>query len=544
MKRAVFFTFFILTSALVRGVARRTGIPKKPALVIGIVVDQMRQDFLYRYASGFGKDGFRRFLNQGYSFRNCQYSYTPTYTGPGHASVFTGSTPAVHGIVGNDWLQASGKPVYCTSDSLVSGIGTNGKAGKMSPANLQSETLADQIRLSGQFRGKAFGISLKDRGAILPAGHAANAAFWFDFSSGQFISSTWYRELKGKLPSWLEKFNQSAPAVAYRDSVWKPLLPLFHYSVSDADNAPWEKSLISGREPIFPYSMRDAGGVDKVAHSPFGNTLLTRLALTLMDAEGLGRDSITDFLSVSYSSTDIVGHAYGPSSMENQDSYLRLDRELEALFRFLDSKIGKGKWLCFLTSDHGVMEAPGYLRSHQIPAFSFSEAALKDSLQRKCLEFCGKDMILGVENLQVYWKKDFFQLDETEQHSLEKKVLRWLEAQPAILRAFSFLGGRPFPEPPMLRKVEAGYYAGRSGHLQMVLKPQYLNHAEEKGTTHGSPFVYDSHVPCLFTGWKIGEGSDYKPFSIEDITPTLCQLLEISYPSGCTGKPHELPISK
>jgi len=541
MKFCRFFLFFLLLQAGIPALLRAQQKPDRPALVVGIVVDQMRQDLLYQYSAGYGNGGFRRMLREGFSFSGCQYSYIPTYTAPGHASIYTGTTPAVHGICGNNWLESSGEMRYCTQDKQVSGIGTAGKSGQMSPALMMAGSVADQVRIASGFRGKSFGIALKDRGAILPAGHAANGAFWYDFEKGNFVSSTWYKELNGKLPGWLEKFNQSGLVNSMMDSIWKPLLPVSFYN-SQSDNQPWEKALIKGREPVFPYKLRDAGGPEKLAATPFGNRLTSLAAMALIEGENLGKDDFTDLLAVSFSSTDIVGHSYGPAAMETEDCYLRLDRDLETLFRFLDEKIGKGRWLSFLTADHGVMEVPGFLRSHQIPAYTFSDEMVLDSLRAISLRISGKDRIAGFENLQLSWKQEFFQLKKEEQERLEDNMIFWLEKQAGVLRAFSLRGSRPWPEPPFLDKVTAGWFPGRSGHLQVLLKAPYLNQASEQGTTHGSPYAYDTHVPCLWMGWKIAPGEDVRPVAIEDIAPTLSSLLHIGMPGAASGKIQAIPL--
>ncbi len=539
VKKALHFILLLASVLPVTG-QQKNKLPERPALVVGIVVDQMREDYLLRYGHHFVKGGFRRFLKDGFAFRNCRYSYLPTYTAPGHASIFSGTTPAVHGIVGNSWLSESGNPVYCTRDDTAKGIGTDGKAGKMSPAQLKAGSVADQVRLSGNFRGKAFGVSFKDRGAILPAGHAANAAFWFDFSTGNFISSSWYRELKGALPLWLQQFNQQGPVKSCLDSVWKPLLPLQAYTASDADNRPWEKPLIAGRDPVFPYTLKVAGGPEKLAATPFGNLVLSRLAMELIGQEGLGNDSIMDFLSVSFSSPDIIGHAYGPNSIENEDCYLRLDRELEKFFAFLDRRVGEGKWLCFLTADHGAMEVPGFLNQHHIPVRHFSEEQTLDSLRTWSVKNTGKDWFAGLDNLQLYLKQEFFSLSQTEQENLKCQFISRLEKIPGINRAFALSGQKPWPEPPHLDKVGAGFYKGRSGHIQLITDPFYLNQLSPQGTTHGSPHPYDTHVPCLWLGWKVAAGEELRPVSIEDIAPTLSSLVRIPFPNASTGKAHSI----
>ena len=520
----------------------RSSTPKKPVLVVGIVVDQMRYDFLYRYADCYSKGGFQRMLREGFSFSSCLYSYAPTYTGPGHASIYTGTTPGLHGIVGNTWFEASAKRRYCAQDDSVTGIGTDGIEGKMSPANMLAGSIADQFKIAGNFQGKTFGIGLKDRGAIFPAGHGANAAFWFDFEKGNFVSSSWYKGLNGKLPSWLQKFNNSGLLASYLDSVWKPLLPLQRYKASTEDDKIWENPLVPNRAPVFPYRLKDLNTPDAVAASPFGNSLTNQLAMALINGEQLGKDSITDFLAVSFSSTDIIGHSYGPFAIETQDAYIRLDRELEKLFSFLDEKLGKDSYLCFLSADHGIMEIPAFLRDKQIPANNFSSNKTLDSLRSISIRLAGQDWLAGMDNLQVYFRDGFFSLEESKQKSIELAFIKWLEKQPGILRAFRLYGEKPWPEPPFLEKFKSSYYPGRSGQLQILLKPGVLNQGSAKGTTHGAPYPYDSHVPCLWMGWKIQQGEDVQPFAIEDLAPTLSGLMHIGFPNACTGKAHSIPL--
>ncbi len=550
MKFLVFPLFFLglIGSALGQKASIKSNPDEtaRPKLVVGIVVDQMRYDFLYRYRNRYGKGGFNRMLREGYSFANCQYSYFPTKTGPGHASIYTGTTPAVHGISGNDWYETKeNRFLYCTQDDTANGIGTTGKAGKMSARNLQTYTVGDQIRLASNFKGKSFGISMKDRGSILPAGHSANAAFWFETESGNFISSSWYKNLNGKLPGWLEAFNKKGYAKSYKDSVWKPLLPMSQYEASSTDNNIWEKSILKTKPPVFPYRLSEDGTSDYniVFNSPFGNDLTLLAATELLKSEGLGKDADTDFLSVSFSCTDVVGHDFGPYGIETEDTYLRLDRNLEAFFKTLDAEIGEGQYLCFLTADHGILEVPAFLRSHKLPSDLFKSRQIADSLRAFSQRTFGTaNLISSFINEQVF-------LNETEIEKLKlnrpmviQTLIEWLEKQTYVRMAFPLEGARPFPEPPFLSKYEAGFYKGRSGHIQLILAPGILESGSDKGTSHGSPYSYDSHVPCLWMGWKIKSGETMNPIQIQDIAPTLTSLLHIMEPNGCTGKPQTIPL--
>jgi len=520
----------------------------RPKLVVGIVVDQMRYDFLFRYQNRYGIGGFNRLLKDGYSFANCQYSYFPTKTAPGHASIYTGTTPAVHGIAGNDWYEGAQKrQVYCTQDDTAKGIGTSSRAGKMSPRNLQSYTIGDQIRLATNFRGKSFGISMKDRGSILPAGHSANAAFWFDFACGNFVSSNWYKDLNGKLPSWLEAFNQSGIARSYKDTVWKPLLPLNQYEASSEDLAVWEKSILKLKPPVFPYRLSEDGTSDYniVFNSPFGNDITLLAATRLLKEEQLGKDNDMDFLSVSFSCTDVVGHDYGPFGIETEDTYLRLDRNLEALFKTLDKEVGAGNYLCFLTADHGILEVPAFLRSHKMPSDLFRTRIVGDSLKSFSQKTFGSaGLISSFINEQISLNDSIITALHLNRKDVIQSIIHWLEKQPNVRKAFAYEGSRPFPEPPFLNKYEAGYFKGRSGDIQIILGPGILESGSDKGTSHGSPYSYDSHVPCLWMGWKIKPGETMNPIQIQDIAPTLTSLLHIMEPNGCTGKPQTIPLKQ
>ena len=520
------------------------GLPDRPKLVIGIVVDQMRYDFCQRYLGTYSEKGFKRLMQSGFSFSNCQYSYFPTITGPGHASVFTGTTPWIHGIVGNNWFdKKTGGFMYCTRDDSVQGIGSSETEALMSPKNMQSYSVADQVKLS--CGGKSFGISVKDRGAILPAGHGADAAFWFEAKSGNFISSNWYHSLKGRLPSWLEKFNNQGIARSYRDSVWNLLKPAQSYSASTGDNKDYEKSILKGQDPVFPYALsRDnSPGFEIVRRTPFGNSLTARLAKVLIENEGLGLDEKTDFLSLSFSCTDIVGHDYGPNSMEVQDTYLRLDRDLGEFFDFMDARIGSENYLVFLTADHGILEVPEFLNEKRLPSQRFQGEVFLSGLKAYCRQIFGSDDIIkAFENLQIYLNEEEITRLNLERSSVCEKIVSYAQGQPMVFRAFAFSGQRPFPDAALLEKYEQGWFRGRSGDIQIVLPPGILDSERKKGTSHGSPYSYDSHVPLLWMGWKVKQGETAELIHIEDIAPTLSHLLRIMEPNGCTGKARKIPI--
>ena len=551
VKNCLLFFLFLISAAANAQIKTKPLVKSgldRPKLVLGIVVDQMRYDFLYRYWSKYSEGGFKRMLREGFSFENCNYSYYPTYTGPGHASIYTGTTPAMHGIVGNNWYEkASNKKMYCTQDDSVTSIGGSEKEGKMSPKNMQTYSVGDQIRLATNFRGKSFGVSIKDRGSILPAGHGADAAFWFDSESGNFISSTWYKKLNGELPKWLKAFNEKKEAEKYKSSVWNTLLPIEEYTESTADLADYEAGIIQNQNPVFPYDLKlsKENGYEIIRKTPFGNTLTADVAKALVLGENLGNDDFMDFLAVSFSCTDVVGHAYGPFAIETEDTYLRLDRDLEAFFSFLDKQVGLNQYLVFLSADHGILEVPAFLEKNGMPSQLFNQKKLVEKLKKFSIQnFDSLDLVKSFMNQQVYLDEALINLKNLDRKVIVNKFIQFIEKQDLVTRAFAYQGDRPFPNVPFLEKYEAGYFKGKSGDIQVVVKPGSLDHGDKKGTSHGAPYSYDSHVPCLWMGWKIKHGESSQKIEIQDIAPTLSSLLKIMEPNGCTGSPQSIPLKK
>lgn len=520
----------------------------RPKLVVGIVVDQMRYDFLYRYWSSYSSGGFKRLLREGFQFSNCQYSYFPTYTGPGHASIYSGTTPRVHGIVGNNWWERGSKAsMYCASDLQVEGIGSRGAEGKMSPRNMRSFSIADQLKLATNGKAKTFGISLKDRGAIFPAGHSADAAFWFDGESGNFISSSYYKQLNGRLPDWLQSFNGLNRANHYLQQTWSPLLPLQAYDQSTNDLESWENPISKTVEPRFPYDLKAIadGKPEMIRKTPFGNTILKEAALALIDGEKLGRDDVCDFLALSFSSPDVIGHDYGPFALETKDTYIRLDRDLAELLTALDAKVGKNRYLVMLTADHGILDIPEFSQSRSLPSFRFDDDQFEKAIREYALQkFKTDTWIEKVENLQIYLKPELWTELQANYPSVLTDILTFIRTFEGVADAFIYSGSRPFPEPAHLKKYEAGFYRKRSGDIQIMLEPGYLDSPRKKGTSHGSPWSYDSHVPCIWMGWNVLPGKSEEPMLIEDIAPTMAQILNILEPNGCTGSPKRIPLKR
>ncbi len=515
-------------------------IEQPPKLVVGMVVDQMRWDQLYRFEKHFGEGGFNRLLKEGYNFNNVMINYIPTVTALGHTSVYTGSVPSIHGIAGNDWTdRRTGQNVYCTTDASVKGVGSSSeKIGAHSPHNLWSTTITDQLRMASNFRSKVVGISLKDRAAILPAGHNPTAAFWFDEGTGHFVTSSYYMN---ELPEWVRKFNSKDIGSQLVRNGWNTLKDIREYKESTEDNMPWENIIGSAKEPVFPYSnlakdYNEKKGV--IRSTPFGNTLTLRMAEALLEGYQLGRGEETDFLVVNIASTDYVGHTFGPNSIEVQDTYLRLDKDLEIFLNALDQKVGKGNYLFFLTSDHGAAHSVAYMKQNKMSS-DFFDKDLLSGLEKELETLLGqKDLIYTIDNYQVYFNESSIMKNGLSLEQVSKATTDYLNRDPRVLYAvdLSKVGSAPIPEPIKSRIIN-GYNWQRSGHIQIISHDAMLPSYSLKGTTHSVWNSYDAHIPLIFMGKGISQGQSSKPYYMTDIAPTLAQLLKIENPSGNIGEP-------
>ncbi|MGY0427144.1 MAG: alkaline phosphatase family protein, partial [Polaribacter sp.] len=364
MKKSI--SYFLFSFLLISNVSFAQKNTSKPKLVVGIVIDQMRYDYLIRYAERYGEGGFKRILKDGFSLQNAEFNYIPTYTAVGHTSIYTGTTPSYHGIISNNWYDKFlKKTIYCVDDNNYKTVGNNGNAGRKSPKRMYTTTVSDELHLAQNMRGKVIGISLKDRAAILPVGHTANAAYWYDGgNNNQWITSSYYMK---KLPNWVKKFNKNNKTDAYLNSSWNTLYDIKTYTHSIADDNEFEKTLVGQEKPTFPKNLKKLraknGNFDLIKAIPFGNSITEDFAEAAIRGEHLGKSDSVDFLSISFSSTDYVGHRYGLAAVETEDTYLRLDKDLADFFSFLDKKVGKGNYTLFLTEDHGAVNVPAYLQA-------------------------------------------------------------------------------------------------------------------------------------------------------------------------------------
>lgn len=515
--------------------------PERPKLVVGIMVDQMRWDYLYRFYDRYlPNGGMKRLLNQGFTCENTFIPYTPTFTACGHTCVYTGSVPAVHGITGNDWWDNfQMKSVYCTQDDSVETVGNNGVNGKMSPRNMLATTICDELRLATNFRSKVIGIALKDRGGILPAGHSANAAYWYDSKTGEWISSTWYMK---ELPQWVKDFNAKKFVDKYYEKPWTTLYPIETYRQSTSDEKAYEGKTFGSDQTKFPYDFSRFIGKEygKISSTPGGNTMTAEMAKAAIIHEKLGADDITDFLAVSFSSPDYVGHSFGPNSIEVEDTYLRLDRELGGLLDFLDEKVGKGQYLVFLTADHAVAHSPGFNEENKLPGLLSDAASWRKELTQKLQEEFGSDrLISSTYNYQVFLNHPLIDSMKINERALKDYIVKFISRQPGVARVFAIDDLMQIPLNEKLRKMVAnGYYPRRCGDIQIIKDPGWLDgNASYTGTTHGSWYPYDAHIPLVFYGWKIKPGRTNRETYMTDIAPTVAAMLRIQMPSGCVGQP-------
>lgn len=507
-----------------------------PKLVVGIVIDQMRWDYLYRFYPRYTTGGFKRILTEGFSCENTFIPYTPTATGPGHSCVYTGSVPALHGIAGNTWYDRQQKKiVYCTDDNSVQSVGSNSTAGKMSPKNLWANTICDEIRLSQNFRNKTIAIALKDRGSILPGGHTANAAYWFDNATGGWISSTYYMQ---DLPDWVKAFNDKKLPDQYLHKNWNTLYASNTYNQSSADVEPYETNLIGGGN-TFPHNTDTVtrNKYELFRSTPYGNTFTFDMAKAAIENEKLGASGVTDMLALSFSSTDYVGHGFGPNSMEVEDIYLRFDKDLSLFLTYLDTKIGKGQYLLFITADHGVAHVPAFNKEHHLPGGIVNESnmvkQLNDDLKAK---YNVTGLITQIQNYQIYLDDNVITQNNLDKPALKQFIIQSLLKNDFIAIAFDLSNVQQSTIPERLKMVFTnGYNQKLSGDIQFTFKPQWFE-GGEKGATHGLWNPYDSHIPLLWFGWNVRAGQTNREVYMYDIAPTIAAMLHVQMPNACIGK--------
>ena len=474
----------------------------RPKLVVGIVVDQMRWDYLYRFYDEYGEGGFKRLMNEGFNCENCQINYIPSVTAIGHTSVFTGSVPSIHGIAGNNYY-LNGKWTYCCADSTVQTVGSNTKAGLMSPRNMLATTIGDELKTATNWESKVIGVSFKDRAAILPAGHSADAAYWFDKKAFCFISSTYYMQ---DLPKWVKSYNERI-----------------------------------GREiKQLERKNKDAELIDLIQFEPYGNEITVGMAKAAVKNERLGLGRKTDMLTLSFSCPDVVGHSFGTHHEKTHAQYVELDKQLADFFSFLDTQVGKGNYLVFLSADHGAANSVVQNQRHNIPAGSFYEGQEVKNLNAMLEEMSGMtDLVSRIMDYKVVLNHEKIANAHLDISKIKTAVINYFKPKKEVAYCFDLEKINDASVPAIIReKAVNGYNQQRGGDIQIILKPAYYAVWDGigEGTTHGCWNPYDCHIPFLLMGWGVEHGSTQAECHITDIAATVCALIHVQMPNGCIGK--------
>ena len=498
-----------------------TGLWAQPKLVVQVVVDQMRAEYLQRFDHQFEKDGgFRILLDSGFQYSNTHYNYIPTYTGPGHASISTGTTPKYHGIVANDWLDTrTNYEMYCVEDTTVRPVGTVESGSRRSPKNLRTMTFSDGIKLYTNGRGKSFGVSIKDRGAILPAGQLADGAFWLD-NSMHFVTSTYYMP---NLPSYVTSYNEKEKALGLMKKGWKLDLAARKYEESLPDENPYEPKLNKGTSS-FPYDLEylvDTKGLNILKNTPIGNEMVLDMAMGLIQEEDLGADEDTDFLGVSFSSPDYAGHTWGVRSREVHDMYLKLDAQLGELIKTLDRKVGRQNYILYLTSDHGASENPNHLRNFGYEVQNYQNADVLTQLNDQIEERLGIQSAVGkIINHHIFLN------DWAKASGLPITLI--VEGMDPFAHAYSAEQIRIGSDDELIKLLNQGHQSRFSGDIVFTLQPNCIFYGPY-GSTHGSGYTYDTHVPFLILGGAINAGSTTEKTSVTDIVDRVAESADLPY---------------
>lgn len=515
-----------------------------PRLVVGVVVDQMRTDYIYRLWDQFGEGGFKRLVNEGSFQRSAHYDYAATHTGPGHASVYTGTTPRDHGIILNDmFMRSTGRVVNCVQDDDVRPVGAEGPRSRRSPRNLLAGTIADEMERRWEGRSKTIGVAVKDRGAILPIGRTGDAAFWLvDDPEGRIATSSWYMD---SLPAWLVAFNAEGRYARYMQGTWEPLLPRDRYLLSLPDDNPYEEPLPGAPNAALPLDIPAAYTASE--HAPYlfkglpaALALTTDVAIAALKGEDLGRDAYPDLLAVSYGATDEIGHAMGPRALETLDMYLRLDRELERLLKALDEHMGRGNYTLFLTADHAGGDVPEYLKDRKASAGYVDVTEVVAHVEQALSDRFGPGpWVRRRMKEQLYFNDSLITARQMDRVAMQRVAADALQAFPGVAAAYTAaeLAGPALPE---LRAamVQRAFMPQRSGDVYYVLRPGFGQTAPGyplRGMDHGSPWNYDTHVPVLFMGRGVRKGEVLRRTAITDVAPTVSAILGMTMPDAAIG---------
>ena len=518
--------------------------PDKPRLVIGIVVEVLKYDQLEKFRDRLGDNGIKKLINEGTYFKNASFEYMLTESAPGHATISTGSEPSFHGITSDSWyLPLKNELIYCTKDIGVNPVGGSYESGLHSPVNLQASTFSDELEMATNKNAKVFGVGIKENSAIFSAGHTADAAYWFDNTTGTWMSSTYYIDT---LPIWINDFNAMKFSESYLNNTWSLLRPAKDYADCLVDS----NNLEAGFNGInyFPYDlkkMRSKGILNSrndfslLRETPFGNSLTTKFAIRLIEKEKLGKDDVTDYLSICYSSTDNIGHRFGPSSVEMGDAILRLDDEIKNLLIYLNDSIGKKNILIYFTAAHGISEIPAVLENNRIPAGYFKQSQALQLLRSYLNAVYGEgNWVKGYSERQIFLNRTLIEDARLPLEEVQKKVARFLVQFTGVAAAYPYFAfeANDFGN-GNLKRIINNFNPQRSGDVIVTLNPGWVEKEGDYVTNHNSPYEYDSHVPLIWYGWSVNRATVTRKVNMTDIAATLSSLCKVPYPNACMGEP-------
>ncbi len=533
------------------GLQAQESSPVKPKLVLQITVDQLRGDLPTRFLERLGQGGLRYLIEDGTYYTNAHYRHANTETAVGHATLFTGADPSRHGLVGNSWIDPeTGDFVYNTEDDRYHIIGKDPKPHQgVSPKNILSTTIGDELVISNAGQSRVFSVSIKDRGAIIPGGHTGKS-FWYSKTSGEFVTSTYYYD---EYPEWVQKWNDAKPTDQYRGKTWDLLNDRSTYLAKNIDDRPYEADL----KPLgrtFPHQYGDNKYLYLILSlTPAGDELTLDFTKTLIENENVGQGEHVDFLAVSFSSTDYVGHLFGPSSLESEDNILRLDRILATLFQYIDEKVGLENTLIVLSADHGAPEAPEYMTTlgKESGRFDFSYFREKGPLNKVLMNQYGRDDLIATHSHPyLYLNKAAIEdanLDiEEVEHFIANEVIKIPGIAYAQTRGDLLLGRTS--NSPLQIQIRRNFHPTRSGNIHLIQEQYWFLHSTDEAqkmglegiaAIHGSPWAYDTYVPIFFAGNGIPAQTINRRVSPTDIAPTIAKYLNIKFPSGSIGNPLE-----
>lgn len=518
--------------------------PDKPGLIIGIVVEQLRFDQIERFRDKLSDNGIKKMINEGTFYRNASFDYMLTQSAPGFSTISTGTEPSYHGITSDSWyLPLKNEYIYCTRDISVNPVGGSYESGLHSPVNLNASTFADELKTASGEKSKVYSIGIKEQSAIFSAGHAADGAFWYDNTSGTWMSSTYYLD---SLPPWVNDFNAMKYSEVYLNTTWNILKQATDYSACLPDSNKFETGF--NGVSYFPYDINklskpgarnSSRNFAFLRETPFADAFTTDFAMRLIEKERLGKDDITDFLAICYSSTDYIGHRFGPSSVETADAILRLDKDIEKLLTYLNDSLGKKNILIYFTAAHGVCEIPSVMKNTRIPAGYFIQNQALQLLRSYLNAVYGEgDWVKGFSDRQIFLNRLLIEDARIPLEDIQKKTARFLTQFTGVSSAYPYYAfeANDFGN-GHLRRIVNNFSPQRSGDVIVTFLPGWVEKEGDLLTNHNSPYEYDSHVPLIWYGWTVNRSTVMRKVNMTDIAATLSSLCRIPYPNACTGEP-------